>query len=90
MCRRLLIDCAILQRGGLRFANRATMWELLRPMLLRGSAVAFVAGLLSTVARPYILREIINQIATEDVELDEAVMLIAILAAVCGNFDIVS
>ena len=58
------------------------MWELLRPMLLRGSAVAFVAGLLSTVARPYILREIINQIATEDVELDEAVMLIAILAAV--------
>ena len=66
------------------------MFAMLRPMLLRGSAVAFVAGLLSTVARPYILREIINQIATEDVKLDEAVMLIAILAAVCGNFDIVS
>ena len=73
----MLIGCAICD-----VACRATMWELLRPQLLLGSAVAFVAGLLSTVARPYILREIINQIAANNVELDEAVLLIAILATV--------
>lgn len=56
--------------------------ELIKRQLVVSCAVAVVQGVLSTVARPLILREIVNEIAAGDVELDEATLLLVQLALV--------
>lgn len=61
--------------------NRAVLRLIWRQLVL-SSGIAMLVGVLSTVARPLILREIVNEIATGQVELDEAALLLVQLALV--------
>lgn len=56
--------------------------SLLKKQFIVGFSVSVTQGLLSTIARPLILRVIIDKVARDVIELDEAALLLVLLAVV--------